>query len=109
MLYARLLGGGVQILRLGERGGNRLLAVDVLAGSDGALQQLRTQLRRSGVEEDLVSASQRGVEVCGPARYAVCSRQLLDLAGVAADEQRIGHQARAVLERHAALLSYFQD
>src|SRR5690349_6662130 len=32
-------------------------------------------------------------------------RQLLHLGGVAADEDRVGHQAAAVLQRHAALLA----
>src|SRR6185436_2125814 len=32
----------------------------------------------------------------------------LELRAVAADEDRIGHEARAVLQRHAALLADFQ-
>ena len=38
--------------RLVEVGGDRLLAVDVLAGADRLRQQLRPHLRRAGVEED---------------------------------------------------------
>src|SRR3954465_15127299 len=36
-------------------------------------------------------------------------RQLLHLCRVAADEDRVGHQALAALERESALLANFQD
>src|SRR5439155_24815666 len=82
----------------------------VLAGGDGALQELRPQPRGSSVEEHLVVlAAQRGVEIGRPALHAVLPRQLLHLRWIAADEQRVGHQAGAVLQRHAALLADLED
>src|SRR4051812_40026150 len=110
MLDARLLGCGVQFLGLGERGGNRLFAIDVLAGGDGALDQLGAQLSGRGVEEHRVVLVLEGtLEVGGPALDAVLLRQLFDLRGVAADEDRVGHQALAVFQRHAALLANLED
>src|SRR5204863_7301121 len=109
MLDARPLGRAVHINGLGERGRDGLLAVDVLSGGDGALEKLRPQLRRGGVEEDLVRAFERRIEIGGPACDAVLARELLDLRGVASNEERIGHQACAVLERDAALLANFED
>ena len=58
--------------------GDRLLAIDVLAGRDRLAQQLGAQLRGGGVEEQrVVLVLQRGVEVGGPARDAVRLGQLL--------------------------------
>ncbi len=36
-------------------------------------------------------------------------RQLLDFCRVASHQDRVGHQARAVLERHPALAADFED
>ena len=36
-------------------------------------------------------------------------RQFLDLGGIASDEDRVGHEAHAVLQRHASLLADLQD
>jgi len=63
---------------------------------------------RMGLNQHLVRSiiairDQGGVEVGGPARDAVRLGQLLDLAGVAADQDRIGHHPVAVLERDPAL------
>ncbi len=99
-----------RLTRLGERGGHGLFAVDVLARLDRLLDQLRPQLRGSGVEEHRVAfRGERRVQVRGPALHAVLAREFLDLRRVAADEQRVGHQARTVLQRDAALLPDLQD
>ena len=36
-------------------------------------------------------------------------RQFLDLGGIASDEDRVGHEAHAILQRHASLLADLQD
>src|SRR6185503_16748085 len=41
--------------------------------------------------------------------HAVLLRQRLDLRRVAPDQDRVGHHARAVLQRHAALLADLED
>src|SRR5581483_6393437 len=109
VLDARLLCRRIQALRLSQRGRDRLLAVDVLAGGNRALEQLRPQLRGSGVEEDFIRAVERRVEIGGPARDAMRTRKLLYLGRIAADQERIGNHARAVLERDAARSSDFQN
>jgi hypothetical protein len=56
------------------------------------------------------AASKNTVSVLeGPALHAVLARELFELRGVAADEQRVGHEARAVLQGHAALLADLED
>ena len=90
--------------RLVEIRRDRLLAVDVLAGAHRLREQGRSHLRRAGVEEDaVVLVRERGLEVGAEARDAVRLRERLDLLGVAPDQDRIGHHAVAVGERHAAL------
>ena len=72
VLDARLLRGAVHVERVRERRRHRLFAVDVLAGRDRLLEELRPQLRGGGVEEDLVApVRQRLVEVRRPALDAV--------------------------------------
>jgi len=74
------------------------------------LTEPRPQLRRRGIEEHLVvGRSERAVEIGAPAVHAVLPRQLLHLGGAAPDQQRIGHEARAVLQQHAALLADLED
>ena len=88
VLQARRLRPGARSRRASfEVGGDRLLAVDVLAGARCALaEQRRAHLRRAGVEEDrVVLVLQRRVEVGAPALDAVRLGQRLDLLGVAAD------------------------
>ena len=78
--------------------------VDVLAGVDRLPDELRAQAGRRRIEVDrVVAIGERRVEVGRPARDAVRARQRLDLRGVAADEDRVGHHAAAVGERNAAL------
>src|SRR4051812_47732953 len=104
VLDARLLRGGVKLPCLGERRGDRFFAVDVLTCGDRALEELRPQLRRRSVEENFIGTFERRIEIRRPARHAVLTRQLLHLGCVAPDEERIRNQARAILERNAALL-----
>src|SRR5215510_7665444 len=60
------------VKRIRERLGDRLLAINVLAGRDRLAQELGAQLGRGGVEEERVLAVlERGVEIAGPAREAV--------------------------------------
>ena len=101
---AGLLGGARHVERVLERLGDRLLAVDVLAGRDRLAQQLGAQLGGGGIEEQRVLlVRERGIEIGGPARDAVRLRQLRELGFVAADQDRVGHHRVAVLERDAAL------
>ena len=87
-----------------EVGGDRLLAIDVLAGVDGLGEQRGAHLGGGGIEEDgVVLVGERLVEVGGAARDAVRLGERGELLLVAADQDRIGHDAVAVLERHAAL------
>src|SRR5687768_16696060 len=109
VLDARLLRRGMERLGLGERGRYRLLAVDMLARGDGALEQRRAQLRGRRIEEDFVLRIESFLEVGGPALHAMLSRQLLELRGVATHQDGIGHDARAVLQRHAALPADLED
>ena len=90
--------------------GDRLLAIDVLAGRDRLVQQLRPQLCRGGIEEQcIVLARERRIEIGGPARDTVRLRQLLELGLVAADQDRIGHHPVAVPQRDAALRADCHD
>src|SRR5574341_69679 len=110
VLHARLLRRTVEVHRLGHGGRDGLLAIHVLAGPDRPLEEPGPQLRGGGIEEHLVfRRGERGVEVGGPARHAVLARERLDLRRVPADEQGIGHEARAVPEGDAALPADLQD
>ena len=96
--------------RLLQVGGDRLLAVDVLAGGDGLAEQRRAHCGGCGVEEDrVVLVGQRLVEVGGVARHAVRLGQRGELLRVAADQDGVGHDPVAVGERHAALLADGDD
>src|SRR5687768_7508300 len=81
----------------------------MLAGRDGALQQLGAKLRGGGVEEDFILTLQRCTQIGGPSSNAVLFRQLLDFRGVAPHQDRIRHHARTVLQRDAALLADLED
>ena len=82
----------------------------MLAGADRLGQQRRAHLRRAGVEEDgVVLVRQRRVEVGAPALDAVRLGQRLDLLGVAADQDRVGHHPVAVGEGDAALIADRDD
>src|SRR2546426_4334413 len=58
VLHARLLRRRIELLGLGEGRGHGLLAVDVLACGDRALQQFWSQLSRGRIEEDFVFAAE---------------------------------------------------
>src|SRR5262249_46503763 len=63
-----------------------------------------------GVEENLIfRIGQRGFEIGAPAPNRVLPCQFLDLRRVAADQEWIGHQTRAIFERDAALIANCQD
>ena len=104
---ARLLGqrdGDAEVV------GDRLLAVDVLAGVERLRQQLGAHQRGAGVEEDgVVGVGERGVEVGAPALDAVLLRQRLHLVGVAADDDRVDLEPLAGGELDAALVADRQD
>src|SRR3954463_10436883 len=102
MLYACPLGRSEQVHGFGERGGHGFFAVHMLAGGDGPLEELRSQLRGGGVEEDLVRPGDGGVEIGGPALDTMLARELFHLRRITANEQRVGHESRAILERDSA-------
>ena len=65
-----------ELERFGEVRRHGLLAVDVLAGGDRALQQPRPRLRRRRVEEHrVVGIGERGVEIGAEPRDAVRLRR----------------------------------
>jgi hypothetical protein len=89
---------------------DRLLAIDMLAGVDRLGQQRWPRLRGRGVEEDdVVLFRQRLVEVGGPARDIETLCQPFDLVGVAADQDRIRHDAVAIRQQHATLVADRDD
>ena len=90
-----------QRLRKGLRNG--LLAIDVLAGRDCALEQRNAHLRGARIEEDAVLRIGQGcVEVRRVPRDIVKPGDLRKLLGIAADQDGIGHRAVAVRQQHAA-------
>ncbi len=96
--------------RLIQGVGDRLLAINVLAGLDGAADEIGAHLRGAGIEKDLVlRILQRGFEIAGVALDAVFAREGGHLFGIAADEDRVRHHAVAVREQHAALLADRHD
>ena len=100
----------VKVECLGEPGRHRFLAINILARGDGSFQDGRPRLGRGCIEKQpVVLVRQRRVHVGGPAPDAVRLGQTLELVGAAADEHRIGHDARAVGQRYAALVAYCAD
>jgi hypothetical protein len=86
------------------------LAPASLAGVDGLAQESRARLRGRGIEEDGVAfLGQRLVEVGGPARHIELLGKTLELVGVAAHKNRIGHHAVAVGKQHTALVADRDD
>ena len=88
-----------------EVGRDRLLAVDVLAGARAPWRAASGRICVVPASKKTVSSlfGERGVEVGAPAGDAVGLRERLDLLGVAADQDRVGHHPVAVGERDAAL------
>ena len=106
--------GGIGAARdrhgVGQRGGDRLLAIDVLAGVDRSGEQRGAQIGGCGVEEQRVlRVGERGVEVGGPALHLVPPRQGFKFSGITADQDRIGHQHAAVTQFHPAVVADRQD
>ncbi len=82
----------------------------MLARPDRLFQQLRAQLRGGGVEEHrVVPRCERPVQVRAEPRDTVLRGERRDLLRIAPDQDRVGHEARAVPEHHAALPPDFQD
>ena len=103
----RQLGHGDGLL---EAVGDRLFAIDVLARLDRLRQQLGAHLRRRRIEEQrVVGIFQRRGEIGGRSLDAVFARERSDLLGVATDQDRVGHDAIAVRQRHAPLLADGND
>ncbi len=100
----------VEVHGLGKRRRDRLLAVDMLARGDRALQERRAQLRGGGIEEDFVlRILQRLGEIGGPALDAAGLGERLKFFGAAPDQDRIGDEPRAVGEAHAAFVADRDD
>ena len=96
--------------RLVETVGDRLFAIDVLAGLDRLGQEIGAHLRRRRIEKHfIVAVFQRRVEVGREALDAVLTRQRSDLFRVAADQNGVGHYPVAIGQRHAALLADRND
>jgi hypothetical protein len=90
--------------------GDRLLAIDVLAGGDRAPQQPCAQLGRGGVEEDLVvRIVERGIEIEREPIEPVRLGQRLELGRVAADQKRFRDYPGAVGECDPAFRPERQD
>ena len=104
VLDASGLGRCTQIESFGERRSYRFLGIDVLARGDRLLDEPGSQSGRCRIEIDrVIGVRERGGEVGRPSRHAVGPGQLLELVGVAADEDGIRHNAATVGEGHAAL------
>src|SRR4029078_1999322 len=83
--------------RLGMRRLDRVLAVDVLAGGDRLFEQGWPHLRGCGIEKDLVVLFCHSFFRFGlPALDAGLLRERRRLVCIAADQDRIGHDAVAV-------------
>jgi hypothetical protein len=96
--------------RLIEIGRDRLFAIDVLAGIDCVGQQHGARLRGRGIEENGVARlKQCLVEIGGPALHVELFCKTLELVGIAADQDRIGHHAIAIAEQHATGISDSDD
>src|SRR5438874_1517797 len=109
VLDARLFCRAIEVGRLRKRGGDRLFAVHMLAGGDGALEELRSKLGRCRIEKDFVLALKRGVEIGAPSLELILRCEAFELLRITTDEQRIGHEPAAVLERHTALAADRED
>ena len=71
----------------------RLFAIDVLAGTDCALDHAGAHVGRRGVEENYIARiGQRRIEIGAPALHPVFRRQLANFFLVSADQDRIGQQ-----------------
>lgn len=106
--------GGARLPRQFDRRpqiiGDRLLAIDVLAGVERAADELGTHQRRAGIEEDLVvRIGKRRVEIGRPAGNIMALGQLLHLVAIAADDDRIDLQPFARLERDPGPITDGQD
>ena len=82
--------------------GQRLFAIDVLAGGDRLFQHGDASLRCGRVEEDGVGGvRERGVEIGGPIRELVGARDGGKARGVAAREQQARNQSVIAMRKPA--------
>ena len=104
VLGAGGLGIGAQGDHLGQRLGDRLLQIDMLAGGQRPAGQLGPAAAEGAFEEELVlRVGQRRIEVRRPAGDAEALGQRLQLVGGAADQDGVGHQPVAIGQRQPAL------
>ena len=112
VLDAARLGEPGDAERLVERVGDRLLAIDVLAGRRSPASSRSARIcvepaSKNTVSSRVLRARRRGRSSSARCRAAL--GELRDLLGVAADQDRVGHHAVAVRQRDAALLADRQD
>ncbi len=93
-----------------ERVGDGFLGINVLSRRDRAGQQIGPHLRRPGIEKySVVGSLQSGIEIGRGARDAMRRGECRHFFGVAADKNRVGHDAIAIGERDAALIANGHD
>ena len=93
-----------------DRLGDRLFAIDVLAGLDRHGEKAGPHLGRAGVEEQrVVGICERRSEVARGPGKPVARGDLGEFFSVASDQDRIGHHPVAVGQGDAALLADRQD
>src|ERR1035438_510803 len=99
-----LLGEREEFQRDFEAVGNRLLAVNVLAGGDGLFDVAGAAVGGLRVEVDgIVRAVEDAIEIGGPGDAAAVRADGLQLGGIAAHQNRLRHDEFAGAELHAAL------
>ncbi len=102
MFYPAGLGESRHAQRLLQGLRDGLLAIDVLAGANRALQQLNPQLCRAGVEEyRVIGVGQRRFQVRRVARDIVAAGDFGELVGIAAHQDGVRHGPIAVGQGHA--------
>ena len=95
----------VQVQGRGDGGGDGFLQIDVLAGGDGLVRRGEALAGGGGVEEQRVVACEGGGEVGAGAGEAGAGGGGGEFGRVAADEEGVGQEAAAILERQAALVA----
>ena len=101
---AGALGAARQIQRIRQCFGERLFDIDVLAGVERRRGAPRPPSGRARVEIDRdLGVGETGVAIGAPFEAAIRRRQSRELRCVAAEQQRLGHEAVAIGERQPAL------
>ncbi len=110
MPNAGLLGALINIDRIFQRTRRRFLAVNVLTGVDRFAKKFGAQVRTGRIEKQcVVRIGYRAIEVGGPSDDIVFLRQCLHFAGVAPNEDRVGHDGVAVVQLDATLFHDGED